>query len=538
VRRLLLVALLVSACRTENVSPPPAEFLLLAGDSTFWVKSGENGVRVRPSAIQLVRYDGRFHEIYTVDDDRSFTDALVIGQRLYRRDLVTGDSVLLYQDTTIAGIAEWYAREHPEDRPLRVDEELPDEPHVSAVSELSVIEHVGPYVSVEHRTDASIADGEGWRSVRREVIDARDGRRVTVRDVAGDTAASRVFADGAALFTQSLDSVLSSRDSRARVAASALSDFTFDSTSFSVTAVDGAPAVVFVAPGRGERAGGLTLELAPIRVPSPAWWNDIRGMLARSAADSGRDRWEHRSYQVIARYSAEGRDARVWLTDSAGREWSVRRVPGPVWRIFWLDTPDVTPGQRRAIARAFDEAALYNEDTRTAMSDHPTGVTAGARRASRTVRESQHEASELMMPQHANNLGHVFGGVILSMMDRTAAVAAIRHARQHCVTVSVDRVDFREPIHLGDLVVMKASVNYAGRSSMEVGVRVEAENLVAGGRRHTNSCYLTFVAIDRNGRPVEVPELIPETEVEQRRFEAAQERRRRRLEEWLAERGE
>ena len=139
------------------------------------------------------------------------------------------------------------------------------------------------------------------------------------------------------------------------------------------------------------------------------------------------------------------------------------------------------------------------------------------------------------MPQHANNLGHVFGGVILSMMDRTAAVAAIRHARQNCVTVSVDRVDFREPIHLGDLVVMKASVNYAGRSSMEVGVRVEAENLVEGGRRHTNSCYLTFVAIDRDGRPVEVPQLIPETDLEQRRFEAAQERRRRRLEEREAE---
>jgi acyl-CoA hydrolase len=535
VRRLLLVAFLISACRTETVSPPAAEFLLLAGDSTFWVKSGENGVRVRPSAIQLVRYDGRFHEIYTVEDDRSFTDALIVAQRLYRRDLGTGDSVLLYQDTTIAGIARWYAREHPDDRPLRVDEELPDEPHVSAVSELSVVEHLGPYVSVEHRTDASIADGDGWRSVRRQVIDARDGSRVTVPGLVGDTAGSRVLANGAALFGQSLDSVLASHDSRARLAASALSDFTFDSTSFSLTAVDGTPAVVFVAPGRGERAGGLTLELAPILLPPPPWWNDVRALLARPVAGSGRDSWEHRGYRVVARYSADGREARIWLTDSAGREWSVRRVPGPVWRIFWLDAPDVTPEQRRAIGRAFDEAALYNEETRTAMSDHPTGSTAGARRAARAVRESQHEASELMMPQHANNLGHVFGGVILSMMDRTAAVAAIRHARQNCVTVSVDRVDFREPIHLGDLVVMKASVNYAGRSSMEVGVRVEAENLVEGGRRHTNSCYLTFVAIDRDGRPVEVPQLIPETDLEQRRFDAAQERRRRRLEEREAE---
>jgi acyl-CoA hydrolase len=149
----------------------------------------------------------------------------------------------------------------------------------------------------------------------------------------------------------------------------------------------------------------------------------------------------------------------------------------------------------------------------------------------RAPRESRHETSELMMPHDANVLGHVFGGVILSMMDKAAAVAAFRHARAACVTVSIDRVDFREPIHVGDLVVMQASVNYVGRTSMEVGVRVEAEELTTGRRRHTNSCYLTFVAIDRNGRPLEVPPLTPETADERRRHEAAAARRRRRLEE-------
>ena len=152
-------------------------------------------------------------------------------------------------------------------------------------------------------------------------------------------------------------------------------------------------------------------------------------------------------------------------------------------------------------------------------------------RLSKTVKESRHETSELMMPQHSNNLGNVFGGVVLAMMDKTAAISAFRHCRASVVTASIDRVDFREPIHLGDLVVMKASVNFAGRSSMEVGVRVEAEDLMTGRRRHTNACYLTFVAVDRNGRPIEVPELIPESDDELRRYAAAQERRRRRLEE-------
>ena len=95
------------------------------------------------------------------------------------------------------------------------------------------------------------------------------------------------------------------------------------------------------------------------------------------------------------------------------------------------------------------------------------------------------------MPEHANNMGHVFGGVILSMMDKCAAIAAFRHSRSSVVTASIDRVDFREPIHLGDLVVMKASVNYAGRTSMEVGVRVEAARLNSGGA-HVNASGLRW----------------------------------------------
>src|ERR1043165_680776 len=122
-----------------------------------------------------------------------------------------------------------------------------------------------------------------------------------------------------------------------------------------------------------------------------------------------------------------------------------------------------------------------------------------------------------MMPGDANNLGHVFGGVIMAMMDKCAAISAFRHCRNAVVTASIDRIDFREPIHLGALVVMQSSVNFTGRTSMEIGVRVEAEELLPGRRRHTNSAYLTFVAVDRNGKPVEVPELMPETPDEKRR---------------------
>jgi acyl-CoA hydrolase len=143
----------------------------------------------------------------------------------------------------------------------------------------------------------------------------------------------------------------------------------------------------------------------------------------------------------------------------------------------------------------------------------------------RPVADSKTTMTELMMPHMANLLGNVFGGVILSLVDRVAAVAAIRHAGGPCVTVSVDQVDFREPIHVGELVIANASVNYVGRTSMEVGVRLEAEEVATGKRRHTNSCYLTFVAIDRDERPRPVAPVVPVSPDEKRRFAAAQARR-------------
>lgn len=151
---------------------------------------------------------------------------------------------------------------------------------------------------------------------------------------------------------------------------------------------------------------------------------------------------------------------------------------------------------------------------------------------SRTPAHSESTVSELMMPDQVNNLGHVFGGVILSMVDRAAAVAAMRHAGRPCVTVSIDRVDFREPIFAGQLVTCRARVNYVGRTSMEVGVRVTAENLLTREERHTNTCILTFVAIDPDSRPVAVPQLELETEEDRRRF--AEGKRRREVRQALA----
>ena len=151
---------------------------------------------------------------------------------------------------------------------------------------------------------------------------------------------------------------------------------------------------------------------------------------------------------------------------------------------------------------------------------------------SRNVRspdESTTEITEFMLPGDVNNLGHIFGGVLLSMVDRAAAVTAMRHARQPCVTVSINRVDFKEPIYAGELVMCSARVNYVGRTSMEIGVRVVTEHPISGRRRHTNDCLLTFVAIDENSRPVPVPGLELTTDEDKERFEDGKLRRENRV---------
>jgi acyl-CoA hydrolase len=135
------------------------------------------------------------------------------------------------------------------------------------------------------------------------------------------------------------------------------------------------------------------------------------------------------------------------------------------------------------------------------------------------------EMTQIVMPGHCNALGTIFGGVIMSWIDVAAAVAAQRLARRNVVTALMDTLVFRAPARIGDVVVVRATVNWAGRTSMEVGVRVEVEDPRTGDRTHTASAFLTFVAVDATGRPVAVPPLVPGDDEERRRFEAAAARR-------------
>lgn len=149
--------------------------------------------------------------------------------------------------------------------------------------------------------------------------------------------------------------------------------------------------------------------------------------------------------------------------------------------------------------------------------------------AGKPVRASQAEMTELVLPNDTNTIGNVLGGKVMHLVDLCGAIAACRHAGRIAVTASVDHMDFRHPVTVGELLILKASVNRVFTTSMEVGVKVFAESMLDGERRHTSSAYLTFVAVDEHGGRQPVRPVIPETEDEKRRYEQAGLRRAHRL---------
>jgi acyl-CoA hydrolase len=140
--------------------------------------------------------------------------------------------------------------------------------------------------------------------------------------------------------------------------------------------------------------------------------------------------------------------------------------------------------------------------------------------------ESEMMTARLMMPTDANVLGNVFGGAIMRYMDEAAAIVAWRHAGRNVVTASIDRMNFFAPVYVGDLLILKASVNYVGTTSMEIGVRIEAQDPSTRKGAHAGSCYLTYVALDEKGKPIPIPPLIVTTAPEKRRYNEAAARRK------------
>ena len=187
---------LVGACALPPPPPPVAEFLVSAGDQTYWVRSDNSGLRIRGSPLILARTGGRYYEVYVGEIDRSFPRALFSGERIFRRDLATGDSALIYDDTAIVRMAADYRRRHPRAPLLGPDDDPADDIEIAAVGETDILNVLGPYVALEHRLSIEHADEHGEDDTTRAVIDLRNGKPVELDRMLRDSTIQEAAGEG------------------------------------------------------------------------------------------------------------------------------------------------------------------------------------------------------------------------------------------------------------------------------------------------------------------------------------------------------
>ena len=193
---LVVVVALTAGCALPPPPPPAAEFLVSAGDQTYWVRSDNSGLRVRGSPLILARTGGRYYELFVGEVDRSFPKALLSGERIFRRDLATGDSTLIFEDTAIVHLAEQYHKQHPAAPALGPDDDPEDNVDITAVGETDILNVLGPYVALEHRLSIDRADDNDSDDTTRTVIDLRNGRTVAFDHMLRDSTVQEAAGEG------------------------------------------------------------------------------------------------------------------------------------------------------------------------------------------------------------------------------------------------------------------------------------------------------------------------------------------------------
>ena len=395
---LLLAPLALAACAPDQGRAGAslrAEFLLGAGDSTYWIAAGLEGVRMRGAPLLLAGWGERLYEVYATDDDRSFYDAVFTSQRVYRRDLLAGDSVAVVDDPRVPALAERYAVANPGERPLAPDEDAAEDPGTVATSEVALVDVHGPYLTIEQRADVETTGDAHEHRLQRAVVDLRTGRRAALAELFGDSAAVALAAEGRRRLAAAVDSVrtLAAHEERdaAEGARRALRTLRFDPASFGLGATGATPTVTFFAVGADAEGRAVVLALAPVAAPVPAWWaRDVAATLPSWRADSTEARWRVAAGAEVVARPTEG-VVRLSLR-SGGRRGSVvslGSVPAPVHALLPLARAARGEAARRALRRAFDESAFYGDAT-TSVSWRP--ITPRTRRPQpvRLVRTAHH----------------------------------------------------------------------------------------------------------------------------------------------------
>ena len=192
----LAILTFAGSCALPPPPPPVAEFLVSAGDQTYWVRSDNSGLRIRGSPLILARTGGRYYEIFVSEVDRSFPRALLSGERVFRRELATGDSAIIFDDTAIVRLAGEYRRQHPTARLLGPDEDPDDDVEITAVGETDIVNVLGPYVAIEHRLSVERASEHDQDDTTRAVIDLRSGKPVALDRMLRDSTVQEAVGEG------------------------------------------------------------------------------------------------------------------------------------------------------------------------------------------------------------------------------------------------------------------------------------------------------------------------------------------------------
>ena len=391
----VLAAGAAAACgetATRGQVLPRAEFLFAAGDSTYWVRSGDDGMRVRSAPMLLTQVDGRLFEVFLSEDGAEYPDASFASVQLWSREVQRRDSTALFGDSTVLRELARWRRAHPRDAELDpTDEEAPDDPRTVVTDDIEIIDVHGPYLTIEHLLNVDREDGPPHQhDGRRLVVDVRTGAAVSLEALIGATEATRVVAAARASFAQLVDSIRSAGsagDARASVASETLDSFQFEAGSFGITDIDRDPAVAFMVPGHGTDGEALALYLPPIAVSEPVWWAAVRATLPEWAKDSVRVRWDRQKYEVAARPANAGDALALVLIGGAigqTREWPIATVAAPAYQLIPLDAPPIDSTARAALSRAFDvSTALDGLITRARFRPRTTPMPVGGDVATR-----------------------------------------------------------------------------------------------------------------------------------------------------------
>lgn len=364
--RLVSLLIALTACERAEVPPPAplAEFIVAAADSVFWVRSDTDGIRVRGAPMVLAQVGGRFAELYVADEDYSFYDAAFIGQRLFKRDLISGDSVQLVADTLMPALARAYAAANPDERPLEADEHGNEDPRTVATADLLVLEIHGPWLSYEYRTDVDVIGGTSAHGARRGVVDLRTASPAPLDAIIGAGPARRAVALARDRWDALRDSIAAIALDSAVAVTPTVDRYGFDARSFGLNVLDRTLRIRFAITQAGAEDEANVVELEPVEVDQPSWWAALRAEYPIDERAEERS-WPRNGFTLIGRPADDPR-ARVALAlrGPTGTEWRLGSVPSPVLRVMWIGDSSEVPGTRAALTKAFNEASFYSGENR------------------------------------------------------------------------------------------------------------------------------------------------------------------------------